>query len=137
LLLLLTELFHEVPDLLAFSSAVAHEVIHQASRITIVVVGRLTGALVIVRASTPTSCYRSSSGSGSTSKWLVVVAGLLLVLVLVSAALSSDIHIRLASLPRLWGGRYVLGTTLCGSGAFVHQAEELGDVLNVMHGELL
>jgi hypothetical protein len=68
LLLLLTELFHEVPDLLAFSSAVAHEVIHQASRITIVVVGRLTGALVIVRASTPTSCYRSSSGSGSTSK---------------------------------------------------------------------
>jgi hypothetical protein len=31
----------------------------------------------------------------------------------------------------------VLGTTLCGPGALVHQAEELCDIMDVMCGELL
>jgi hypothetical protein len=64
------------------------------------------GALVVSWAMDPTghSSSSSSNGSnGSTSQWLVVAVGLLLlsVFVFVATALSSGTHIMLVSLPCL------------------------------------
>jgi hypothetical protein len=70
---------------------------------------------------------------------LVIAVGLLLFLILVLAAtsLGSSSRFRLGTLPRLWSRWGVLGMALYGPGALVRQAEELCDILDVMHGELL
>jgi hypothetical protein len=102
-LLLLTELFRELLDLLTLLSVVALGVVHRAPRTTFVVAGRLTWALVVMRATSPTS--RCCCSSGTFGQWLVFAASLLLLLLLLllTAALCSGICVRLVSLPYLWG----------------------------------
>jgi hypothetical protein len=106
LLLLLAELFRELLDLLAFSSALACVVMHRTSRATIIAVGLLMGALVIAQEPASTSCC--SCSGGCPGQRLVVAVGLLLLIVLaivvvVVATLSSRSRIRLAYLPCFWG----------------------------------
>jgi hypothetical protein len=108
-------------------------------RASIIATGRLTGALVTSGALAPTHRGSSNCGDGSSSLRLVIAIDLLLFLVLVLAAtsLGSSTHFRLGTLPHLWNRRGVPGTALCGPNALVRQAEELCDILDVMHGELL
>jgi hypothetical protein len=88
---------------------------------------------------TPTSCYSSSSGSGSSGQRLVVVvaAGLLLHISISAAALSSGICFRLAGVPFLWGRLGMPWTPFLSPGAFVRQGKELRDILHIMCGKLL
>jgi hypothetical protein len=72
-----------------------------------------------------------------TSGRLLSVAFFFLILVLVAAtSLGSGPCFLLAIFPRLWGGWSMPGTALGGPGTLVCQAEELGDILDVVCGEL-
>jgi hypothetical protein len=54
LLLLLTELFHELLDFPSLSDTVTHGVMHQAPHAAVIATRHLTGALVISRFMVPT-----------------------------------------------------------------------------------
>jgi hypothetical protein len=134
----LAVLLHEFLHFPILLSAMACRVVHWATCAFVITVRRLIGALVTSGTSTPT--HRGSSyDGGSSSQRLVVASDLLLVVVLVFAAtsLGGSTHIGLATFPRLWGRWGVPGTALCGPGTLVHQEDELNDILDVMHGEIL
>jgi hypothetical protein len=97
LLLLLTELLHELLDLPTLLCDVAPGVVHRAPRTALVTAKGVPWPLVASWAMTPTSRY---SGSGRSSQWLVVVvvAGLLLPISISVVALSSGICFRLDGL---------------------------------------
>jgi hypothetical protein len=135
LLLLLVELFHMLLDFLALADVVARGVMHREPCAAVVTARHLMGALVVSWATTPTNHYSSSCSSGGASQGLVVATDLLAVVV--ATALSSRTRIGLAYFPCLWGRWRMPSMTLCGPGALVHQAEELGDVLYVTRGQLL
>jgi hypothetical protein len=84
----------------------------------------------------PTSRCDDSSNRGRACQWLVVVGLLLHVLVLASA-LSSDICFGIAGL--LWprSGLGVPCTPFCWPSAFVRQVVELRDVFHLVSGQLL
>jgi hypothetical protein len=113
LLLLLVELLHELLDF-------------------------LIEVFVSSWTSAPNHRYNNCCDGGSSSQRLVIVIGLLLVVVLILAVTTLDCNarIRLATLPRLWGWWRVPGTDFSSPSAFVRQAEELSDILDVMRGEL-
>jgi hypothetical protein len=96
-LLLLAQLLHKLLDLPALLSTVALGVVHWAPWTTLITTGELSRPLYATWA---TSRYSISIG-GSTSQWLVLAGGLLL-LFLFTAALSSGICIGLTGLPCLW-----------------------------------
>jgi hypothetical protein len=133
------ELLCELIDFPTLSRAVALGVVHQATRATVITVRRLMGAFVTSWTSAPDRCCSSSCGGGSSSQWLVIAVSLFLLVVLILAAATLDCSARigLATLPRLWGRWGVPGIALNGPGAFVHQVEELSDILDVMRDELL
>jgi hypothetical protein len=90
--------------------------------------------------SAPSHHHSSNNcGGGSSSQRLVIAADLLLLLLLVLAATTLDCSARigLATLHCLWGWWGVPGMALSDLGTFVHQAEELFDILDVMRSELL
>jgi hypothetical protein len=134
------ELLCELIDFSTLSRAVALGVVHQATRATVIAAGRLMGAFVTSWTSAPDCCCSSSCGGGSSSQWLVIAVSLFLLVVLVLAAaatLDCSARIGLVTLPHLWGRWDVPGTALNGPGAFVHQVEELSDILDVIRDELL
>jgi hypothetical protein len=121
LILLLVELLPELLYHPALLSVVAPGVVHWAPWTTLIAVGGLAWSLVTSWATTPTSRYSNSSGSGSTCQRLVVVAAdllLLLILVLV-ATLNSGICFGLVGLPCLRSRLGVSCTPLCSPGALV------------------
>jgi hypothetical protein len=141
------ELFRKLLDLPVLLDVVAPGIVYRASCAAVVATGCLMGALVTSWTMAPTRCC----SSGCPDQCLILVASLLLLLLLiiiiivvvvvvvivVAAALSSAIHIGLAWLPCLWGRWRMPSRTLYSPGTFVHQAEELGDILHVVRGQLL
>jgi hypothetical protein len=117
LLLLLTELLCELLGLPTLLSAVAPGVVHRALWPTLVAAGGLAWPLVAAWATTPTSC--DNNNSGSACQRLVVVVELLLPILVLAIALSSDICFGLAGLPYLWSRLGVSCTPICSPGAFV------------------
>jgi hypothetical protein len=74
---------------------------------------------------------------GNSGQWLVVVVvvvGLLFLVSVSAAALSSGIFFWVAGLPCLWGRLGMQCTPFCSLGALVRQAEELRDVLHIVCG---
>jgi hypothetical protein len=92
LLLLLTELFHELLDLPALTCAVACGVMHRASSTVVVTIGHLTRALVSSWASAPT--YRHNCSCGGTNRRLVIAVGLVLLVLVVVATLNGGLYVR-------------------------------------------
>jgi hypothetical protein len=74
------------------------------------------------------------SGDWSNKLWLLV-AVVLVSLFLLAAALGDGIQAAHLGNPSLWCR--VPSTTLGGSGTFVSQSEERGDVVHIMRGQLL
>jgi hypothetical protein len=99
-LLLLAELLCKLLDFSALLHAMTLGVVHQALQTTLVVARGVSWPHVTTWAMGPTSRCSGGGGSGCTSQWLVLAAGLLLFLLFV-AALNSGIYIGLASLPYL------------------------------------
>jgi hypothetical protein len=135
---LLAVLFYELLDFSAFSDVVACGVVHRATCATIIAIGYLVGTLVAPWAPAPTyrCCRRSGRGTG---QWLIVATSLLVVVVVVLAAASLGCSIgdRLAVFSHLWGRQCMPDSALRSPGALVREAEELGNILDVVHSELL
>jgi hypothetical protein len=89
---------------------VAHEVLYRASRVIVITVEHLMGALVTSCPSAFTSHSSGGGNSGGTSQWLVVATGFLVVVV--AAALSSSPRVGLAILACFHARYGVPGTTL-------------------------
>jgi hypothetical protein len=103
LLLLIAELLHKLLDLPVLLRVVVPGVMYWAPRTALITVGGLSQSLITTWAMAPASHSSISNGSRSTSQWLVVADGLLLLLFVFVAALSSDICIKPADFPYLWG----------------------------------